>query len=141
MSTAFAVAALALSMGASTAVFSVLNALLLRSLPFSDPDRPVELWNPPVGPGNSRAAFTRWYRGSQYLNSAAAFAITEMNLAGRRDALRIKVAETSGNFFELLGTGAAMGRTFSADEDLPGRAGVAVISHKLWQQWFGGSPK
>jgi predicted permease len=137
---AFAVAALGLAIGASTGVFSVLNALLLRGLPFSDPDQLVELWKSPVGAGNGRAAFTAWQGRNPYPRSAAAFSASEMNLAGQRDAMRVKVAETSPNFFELLGTRPSVGRTFAPDEDLPGQASVAVISHSLWQQWFGGVP-
>ena len=121
-------------------MFSVLNALLLRGLPFSDPAQLVELWKSPVGAGNGRAAFTAWQGRNPYLQSAAAFSASEMNLTVKRDAMRVKVAETSANFFELLGTKASVGRTFAPDEDLPGQTGVAVISHSLWQQWFGGVP-
>jgi predicted permease len=138
VSAVFAVAALGLAIGTSTAIFSVLNALLLRSLPFSDPARLVELRGSPVGAANGRAAFAEWSRRNRYLDAAAAFSISEMNLKGKRDALRVKVAETSANFFQLLGTDAVVGRTFTGDEDKPGQTSVAVISHNLWRQWFGG---
>jgi predicted permease len=140
LSAALALAALALSIGAVTGVFSVLHALLLRGLPFSDPSSLVEITGAPAGPHNGRESFYDWWRNSSYLQSAATFSASEMNLNGDRDALRVKVAETSSNFFTVLGTNAAFGRTFAADEDVPGRAGVAVISYALWQQAFGSNP-
>jgi predicted permease len=138
-SATMAVVALGLAIGASTGIFSVLNALLVRSLPFSNPEELVELRLSPFGAGNGRAAFTEWHRRSLYLQSAAAFSVEEANLMGGRDALRVKVAETSANFFQLLGTEAMVGRTFSAGEDAPGLTSVAVIGHSLWQQLYGGS--
>jgi predicted permease len=139
-SMALAVAALALAIGASTGVFSVLSALLLRSLPFSNPAQLAELWLSPVSALNGRAAFTAWYRSSPYLESAAALSSSEVNLARERDAFRIRAAETSSNFFRLLGTNPVVGRTFAPDEDIPGHNAVAVISYSLWQQLFGGDP-
>jgi putative ABC transport system permease protein len=139
--TALAVVALALAIGVSTGVFSVLNSLLGRALPFAEPERLVELLSSPFGPGRGRAAFLEWQGQSTYLESAAGFSVSEMNLIRDRDALRVKVAETSANFFQLLGARPAAGRTFSGDEDRRGRAGVAVISHALWQQQFGGDPR
>jgi len=139
-STGLAVIALALALGASTGVFSVLNALLLRSLPFLDAAQLVELWFSPVSALNGRAAFTAWHRRNPYLESAATFSSSDMNLAGDRDALRVKVAETSANFFQLLGITPIVGRTFAADEDILGHNAVAVISYGLWQQFFGGEP-
>jgi predicted permease len=137
---AAAVVVLGLAIGASTGVFSVLNALLFRSLPFSDAERLVELWHSPVGAGSGRSAFNEWRTRSQYLEDAAAFSVSEMNLTGERDALRVKVAETSWNFFQLLGTKPIAGRTFAAGEDVLGSNALAVISHSLWQQAFGGDP-
>ncbi len=134
----FAIVALSLAIGASTAIFSVLNALLLRGLPFSNPDELVRVWNPPTGVQQGRAAFEDWYRHHLYLAGAAACSPSEMNLSGRRTALRVQVAETTANFFDLLGTRVVLGRTFAAGEEVPGRSDVAVISHALWQQWFGG---
>jgi predicted permease len=139
LSAIMAVVALGLAIGASTGVFSVLNALLVRSLPFSEPAELVELRLSPFGAGKGRAAFTEWQRQSSYLKGAAAFSVEDANLMSGRDVLRVKVAETSANFFELLGTGAIVGRTFSRDEDTPGLTSVAVISHSLWQQSYGGS--
>ncbi len=138
LSALVAVLALGLAMGASTGVFSVVNALLMRSLPFVHPEKLAELWRPAVGPGHGRKAFLEWRTRSAYLQGTAAFTSSEMNLNTQRDAVRVNVAETTANFFELLGARLAVGRPFSADEDVPGRAATAVISYALWQQLFGG---
>jgi len=139
--TMLALAALALAIGASTGVFSVLSALLLRSLPFSRPEELTRLWLPPVSALSGHATFSDWHRHSTYLANAAALSPSEMNLTGEREAFRIKVAETSANFSELLGTNPVVGRTFAPDEDIPGHNEVAVISYGLWQQRFGGTPE
>ncbi len=133
----FAVIALGVSIGVSTGVFSVLNALLLRGLPFADPGRLVELWLSPVNVLNGHNAFAEWQRQSRYLEGAAAFSTSDMNLAGGREALRVKVAETTANFFQLLGAKPQLGRAFSRKEDVAGRNRVAVISNSLWQQAYG----
>jgi predicted permease len=138
LSALLAICALALAIGVSTGVFSVASALLLRSLPFSDATRLVELRLSPVSAGNGRAAFIAWRDHSSYLESASAFSTSEMNLNSGRDALRVRVSETSANFFPMLGTEPVVGRTFASDEDKPGQNNVAVISHRLWQQSYGG---
>ncbi|HWQ56106.1 MAG TPA: ADOP family duplicated permease [Bryobacteraceae bacterium] len=140
LSAVLAVVALGLAIGISTGVFSVLNALLVRSLPFSDPEELVEILRPPVGPVRARAAFMAWQGRIPYLEGAATFSSAEVNLKGEDGALRVKVAETSANYFQLLGTKPAIGRSFAPDEDVPGHNGVAVISHGLWQQLFGRDP-
>jgi putative ABC transport system permease protein len=140
LSAALAIGALALAIGVSTGVFSVASALLLRSLPFSDATRLVELWPPPISAGNGRAGFTAWRDHSSYLESAATFSTSEMNLNSGRDALRVRVSETSANFFALLGAKTNPGRTFASEEDKTGENHVAVISHRLWQQSYGGDP-
>ena len=135
-----AVIALGLAIGASTGVFSVLNALLLRSLPFSDAEQLVELRNSPFNAMMGHAAFADWKRHNIYLESAATFSLEDANLSEGRSALRVKVAETSSNFFMLLGNKAVVGRTFAQGEDLPGHDGLAVISYDLWQQSYGATP-
>ncbi len=139
-STALAVIALALAIGASTGIFSVMNALLLRSLPFGRPDRLVELWLSPMNAFAGRAGFLGWWQHSAYLNEAATFSTSEMNLAASQEAWRVKGTESSANFFHLLGVNAAAGRTFAHDEDVFGQNSVAVIGYGLWQQLFGGDP-
>jgi hypothetical protein len=144
--TAFAVAALAIGIGANTGVFSVVNALLLRSLPFREPDR-LALVHEFIPPHDSARQFHDWRQQSKYLSDAAMFEEIDANLGGTRVASRVHLAQTSWNFFSLLGALPVLGRGFAPDDDvdatgwgLPGRNAVAVISYGLWQQVFGADP-
>ena len=143
----FAVAALAIGIGANTAVFSVVNALLLRSLPFREPDR-LALLHEFFPPHDSAEEFHDWRRHSAYLADAALFEENDANLRGMRVGSRAHVAQTSWNFFSVLGAQPVLGTGFTPDEDvdgtgwgLPGRNAVAVIGYGLWQQLFAGDPK
>src|SRR5579862_8791908 len=110
--TVFAVAALAIGIGANTGVFSVVNALLLRSLPFRDPERLVFLkWM--YVPSDSASQFHQWRRQSAYLQDTALFESREANLGGTGESRRVEVAAVSENFFQLLGTQPILGRGFS----------------------------
>jgi putative ABC transport system permease protein len=135
--TALALVALAVAIGATTGVFSVVNALLLRSLPFREPERLVQLVNPPVGAASGREPLHAWTGRSPYLAGLATYSTAEMNLSRAQDAARVKVAETSAEFFAVLGAEPEIGRSFAPDEDLAGRDTVAVLSHALWEQVFG----
>src|SRR5262245_31932787 len=110
LSAIFAVAALALAIGTSTAVFSVLNALLFRSLPFSHPDQLVEIMRTNVGPLQGRDGFNESRQRLAFFQDLAAFSSADTNVSGQHEAVRVKVAETTANFFELLGTKATAGR-------------------------------
>lgn len=138
LTTVLALATLALAIGATTGIFSVLNALLIRSLPFQEPERLVEVWLGPVSVGNGRPAFQAWRDSSPYLCDAAGYTVNEMNLGLANGSARVQVAETTANFLQMLGTEPEFGRGFAADEDIPGRNAVAVIGHGLWQRLFGG---
>jgi putative ABC transport system permease protein len=145
--TGFAITALAIGIGANTGVFSVVNALLLRSLPFQQPDR-LALFHQFIPPHGSAKEFHDWRQESAYLADAALFEENDANLGGIRVASRAHVTQTSWNFFSVLGVQPALGTGFTADEDvdgsgwgLPGRNAVAVIGYGLWQQLFGGDPK
>ena len=141
LSTILALSALALAIGATTGVFSVVNALLIRSLPFRAPERLVQVLNPPVSPLQGRSEFVRWPSSGAYLSDIAGYFPTQVNLGLANQAERVELAEVSANFFALLGCQAAFGRTFALDEDLPGHDGVAVIGHAFWQQFLGGDPR
>jgi predicted permease len=145
--TGFAVAALAIGIGANTGVFSVVNALLLRSLPFHEPDR-LALMHQFIPPHDSASQFHDWRQQSTYLADAALFEENDVNLGGVRVGSRAHVAQTTGNFFSVLGTQPLLGKGFSSEDDvdgtgwgLPGRNAAAVIGYGLWQQLFGGDPK
>jgi len=143
----FAITALAIGIGANTGVFSVVNALLVRSLPFHEPDR-LALLHQFIPPHDSAKQFHDWRQRSTYLTDAALFEENDANLGGMRVGSRAHVAQTSWNFFSVLGTQPVLGSGFAADEDvdgtgwgLPGRNALAVIGYGLWQQLFGGDPK
>src|SRR5580692_7398939 len=145
--TAFGIAALAIGIGANTGVFSVVNTLLLRSLPFREPDR-LALLHEFFPPHDSAKEFHDWRQNSAYLADAALFEENDVNLGGMRVGSRAHVAQTSWNFFSVLGTQPVLGSGFASDEDvdgtgwgLPGRNAVAVIGYGLWQRLFGGDPK
>jgi putative ABC transport system permease protein len=139
--TILALGALALAIGATTGVFSVVNALLIRSLPFRQPERLVHISNTPVSPLSGRSEYFGWRDSSTFLENAAAYFPAQMNLSLAERSVRVPIAEVSANFFTVLGTDAMFGRTFAADEDVEGRDHVAVIGHALWQQFFGGDPR
>ena len=140
--TAIAIAALALSIGANTAIFSAANALLLRPLPVEDIDRlvvPVTLregFDPFGSPFLEYAAYRD--RAHCFASSGVATA-RSFNLTGRGEPERVRGATVMANYLSTLGTKPVLGRTFSADEDQPGGPPVALISYALWQKHFGGN--
>jgi predicted permease len=140
VATALALVALALAIGATTGIFGVLNALLIRSLPFRDPERLVELEMRPEQ-ASGRDADKAWLRGSQYLEDTAFYSPQAMNLGIGRESFRVTVSETTANFLRMLGTEPELGRGFAAGEDMPQQGRVAVIAYGLWQQAFGGDPR
>ncbi|HEX8140372.1 MAG TPA: ABC transporter permease [Pyrinomonadaceae bacterium] len=140
-----AVIALSLGIGANAAIFSVVNAVLLRSLPYDDPDRLVVLREnkPPqfpefsVAPGN----FIDWQKQNTVFEKLAAVRGFPYNLVDAgSEPERLRGARVSAGLFEMLGARPAQGRTFLAEEDQPGHDAVAILSHSLWQRRFGGDP-
>ena len=134
---AVAVLTLALGIGANTAIFSVVNAVLLRPLPYRDPARLVTVlhdgWKP-VAPAN----FLDWREQSSSFESMAAAQLWSLTMTGRDRPEQLEVLQTSAEMFQVLGVDAALGRTFMAGEDQPGHEHVAVLSHGFWQRRFGG---
>jgi predicted permease len=145
--TAVAVLTLALGIGANAGVFSIVNTLLLRSLPFREPDRLTVLQNF-IPPHDTAKQFHDWRQQRQYFADAAVFEDIDANLCGGRAVIRAHIAQTSWNFFSVLGTQPILGHGFASGDDvdaegagLPGRNAVAVIGYGLWQELFGGDPK
>jgi putative ABC transport system permease protein len=138
---AVAVLTLALGIGASTAIFTVVNAVLLRPLPFDHPDRLVMLWErPPSGdPRNvaSPADFTAWRQQSRTVAEMAATYPMKMNLTGGGDPEELRTGLATETFFRVLGVRAAAGRVFRPGD---GRESVVVLSHGLWTRRFGADP-
>jgi putative ABC transport system permease protein len=135
---AVAVFTLALGIGANTAIFSVVNAVLLRPLPYRDPARLVTVlhdgWKP-VAPAN----FLDWREQSRSFESIAAAQLWSLTLTGLDRPEQLDVLQTSAEMFQVLGVDAALGRTYGAGEDQPGREQVVVLSHGFWQRRFGGA--
>jgi putative ABC transport system permease protein len=143
--TATAVAALALGIGANTAIFSVVNAVLLRPLPYPQPERIVQIVH--VAPngnfgGASVPKYNAWREAGDVLEDVAAYDIggPGMNLTGGDRPEQVQGIRVSHEYFSLFGARAILGRTFSAEEDRPGGARVAVIASGLWKRHFGGDP-
>ena len=137
---AVAVLALALGIGANTAIFSVVNAVLLQALPFKDPDQLVMLWEKPprslrnvVSAGN----FLDWRDHSQNFEQMAAVTGESFNLSDVSEPEQILVVKASANLFDLLGATPSLGRTFLAGEDQPGHDRVVVLTNSIWQRRFG----
>jgi hypothetical protein len=144
--TGFAILALAIGIGANTGVFSVVNALLLRSLPFRDPARLAYL-SSFFEPHDSAKQFQQWRSRSTYLGDAAIFEQIEANLGGAGEWRQAHVVQASSNFFSVLGTQPMLGCGFAAGDDVdatgwgsPGRNAIAVIGFGLWQELFAGGP-
>jgi predicted permease len=144
--TAATLAALGLGIGLNTAIFSLVHAVLLRSLPYRDPDRIVRVWEsrPRMGEGSADvAAFSmdhfRFFRGStDVFESMAVYKDRSFNLTGDSEPLRVEAQSVSPSLFSLLGVEPLLGRAFSRDEEAPGRDRVAILSYGLWQRVFGG---
>ena len=144
--TVVAVLTLALGIGANTAIFSVVNAVLLKPLQFRDPDRLVMIWEDASFVGFPRntpapANYFDWKNHTQSFEDMAATHEETFNLTGDGDPERVAAYSVSANLFPLLGVPPALGRTFVADEDRPGANKVAVLSHALWQTRYGGDPQ
>ena len=136
------VVTLALAIGATTAIFSVVSRVLIRALPFDDPDRLV--WIASVRPDNTNAPFSlpefMDYRGeTRTLAGLAAYAYWSANLAGDGETERLQGARMSANAFDVLGLTPAAGRLLTVSDDRPDAPKVVVISHRLWQRRFAGA--
>src|SRR3989442_1432902 len=142
--TVTSVATLALAIGANTAMFSVLNAVLLRPLPYRSPEQLAMLWTeiPSQNLREGRSAYwnvEQWRRQSKSFADMAFFDPASVTLTTAIEAQQISVARISPNFFPLLGVQPLHGRSFSAEE-AEQRRRLALISHRFWQTRFGGSP-
>ncbi len=143
--TALAVLVLALGIGANTAIFSLVNAILLERLPFAQPQQLVRMYETESAPGNfplSGPDFPDWQRQSRlFAGMALANYPRNMDLtAGGGQPQRVTAEPVEDNYFRLLGVPAALGRTFLAGESQPGNGPVAVLSYGFWQSRFAGDP-
>jgi putative ABC transport system permease protein len=144
--TVVSVLALALGIGANSAIFSVVNTVLLRPLPYKDPERLVMIWEDDTKGGYPRdtpaaANYVDWRDQSSVFEGMAAMAEQNFNLTGTGEPEKIEGRRVSANLFSLLGVEPQAGRAFVPEEDQAGRNRVVVISHGLWQRRFGGDAK
>jgi predicted permease len=142
--TAVAVLTLALGIGAATVIFSVVDAVVLRPLPFEQPERLVRVWETtPAGDDFTVSApnYLDFRERSRAFAELAAYRPRSFSLTGAGEPERLEGFAASHTLFRLLGTTPALGRTFTADEDRPGGERVAVVSHGLWRRRFGGDPE
>ena len=139
--TAIAVVTLALGIGGTTAIFSVVYAVVLRPLPIAQADRLYVVGETfQGGPSNmSVGNYTDAVAGTTAFDGLAAQQFFSYNLADRGMTERVVGARVTANFFDVIGSAPAAGRTFTADEDTPGAGPVVVLSHRLWRQRFGGA--
>ena len=135
---------MALGIGANTAIFSVVNGVLLRPLPYKDGDRLVVLHQ---GSGDAVANDLGFspkemddYRQARSLSDVVEFHTMTFNLLGRAEPERLVTGVVSANYFDVLGVKPTYGRTFVAADDRPGAPAVLVLSHKYWKRSFGGDP-
>src|SRR5262245_43580757 len=138
-----AVATLALGIAGSAVMFSVVHGVLLRPLPFGEPDRVAMLWTIDAARGlreggTSYPTFTDWRTQSHAFSDMAIWRGVAGNLPGAESPERLSGALVSANLFPLLGVPARLGRTFTADDEAK-RAQIVILSHRLWQRRFGGS--
>jgi putative ABC transport system permease protein len=144
--TTVAVVVLGLGIGANTAIFSVVNAVLLRPLPFPDPDRIVHVWHVPPAknfPGMSTfsvsaANYLDWRRQNHVFQQMAIYSGASLNLTGGGKPEYVLAAAVSSDFFSVLGVSPLLGRTFVAGEDKIGQEHEVVLTHAFWQSRFGG---
>jgi predicted permease len=138
-----AVAALALGIGANTAIFSIVDAVLLKPVPFPEPDRLVVFQQ--TGPrgafsAGSPAKFQFWREQTSVVQDVSAYRSNVLNFTGGGVPEQLHADQVSADYFKLFGAPVERGRAFNADEDLPGGNHVTLLSHALWMRRFGGDP-
>ncbi len=140
-----AILSLALGIGATTAIFSVASPLLLRPLPYADPERLVILWNRSPGLG----IVEDWFSTAQYFDIRASDTFADValaiggndNLTGSGEPERVGTIRVSSNLLPMLGVRPLHGRLFTPEEDRAGAAGTALLGHGTWQRRYGGDPR
>ena len=142
---AITVLTLAAGIGANTAIFSIIDAVLLRPLPYRDPDRLVRLYETEAAPGKYPFAgpdFIDWKTQNRTFSDMTLFYWpSDMNLSGKGQADHVRGVPTEANFFSLLGVNPILGRAWAPGEAQPGKDDVVILGYALWQSRFAGDPK
>jgi putative ABC transport system permease protein len=133
---------LALGIGANSAMFSIVDAVLLKPLPFPEPERMVRVWeSPPAGRnGTTTLTFLDWKRQGDIFEALSVECLTRAALATAGDPARVSGKLVSADYFQVFGVQPQIGRTFAPGEDRPGAAPVVVLSHAFWRAHFAGDP-
>jgi putative ABC transport system permease protein len=142
--TAIAVLTLALGIGANTAIFSVVNAVMLRPLPYKDPDRLVSLWENVPKYGRWRvtpANFFDWKKQSTSFEDLAAYGASTMTLTGGGEPEQLLGTRAAAGYFSVVGVEPILGRSFLPEEYEPGKGHVVVLGHNFWMRRYGGDQK
>ena len=139
--TALAIATLALGVGANTAIFSAVNAVLLRPLPYADPDRLVMIWERRVTEGVldnvvAPADYLDWEQRQRAFDAIAAFTTDTVDLTGTGEPVRLAAGTVAPPFFDILGVSMILGRSFRSEEATMGQQQVVVLTHSLWRDRF-----
>ena len=142
---ATAILSLALGIGANTAIFTVVNAVLLQPLPFPEPDRLVQVWESRPSRGYFRNVinahnFLDWREKTRSFEDMAAIGGTTASVTGAGDPVAVDALMVTPAYFSILRVTPAIGRAFTEDESLPGRGRSAILTHAFWQSRFGGDP-
>jgi len=141
---AVAVLTLALGIGANSAIFSFVDAALLKPLPYENPERILQIWEKPPGGGNnvvSAMNFLDWQRQTSSVEAMTATTGSSLTLTGQGDPVLLRAGRVSAGYFNVFAVAPFLGRTFTPDEDTPGKEHVVVLSHRLWAAQFGSDPK
>jgi putative ABC transport system permease protein len=141
--TMMAIAVLALGIGATSAIFSFVDGVLLKPLPYRDPNRLVQVWEKsPQGDRNYVSAlnFADWQRQQRVFEGIAAYSTAPATLSTGTEPIQLDASRVSASYFEVFGGRAALGRTFVPGEDSEGRDNVVVLSHRVWRTRFGSDP-
>ena len=144
--TTVSILTLALGIAGATAAFSVINAVLLRPLPYRDPERLVQLWHTAPGVGmpqveQSDASYIQYHdKATRSFESIASYEDAASSLTGTQDPERVSTAYVTASFLPTLGVRPAVGRNFNEDEDRPGGAPAAILSDALWRRRYGADP-
>jgi len=138
--TIVALLTLALGIGANTAIFSFVNGVLLKPLPYRDPHSIAMVWEKPPGGnrnGISTLNFLDWKNQNTVFEHMAAWRGDSVTLTGSGRPEELPGVRVSAPYFDIFGVPAALGRTFAADEDQLGKSQVVILSHRLWENRFG----